>query len=291
MLTASGVLQRCLPELDDALVRRRPSALELDPLATLRLERLARVHELLSDGTDPPYANAVLLAALALDAADDDAAQGVVVARRTVQRLDLGARVEQTVAALVADAEMLTSAARRSDSLSEESVLQIAVHLGSIEQADALYLLSRAIDGSGHGEDAKRMAVLHEMILGALAYPELVGREAGNEVEARRIEAAQFVTARASRERIRTAPRAYVLAHAPEDLARQAGMCDPPLGRHDARVEVEEVGEWFRVEITARDRVGLLARARRACCSTPTARSIRHRRRPGRTGPRSPRTG
>ena len=33
----------------------------------------------------------------------------------------------------------------RSDALSEESVLQIAVHLDSIEQADALYLLSRAV--------------------------------------------------------------------------------------------------------------------------------------------------
>ena len=48
MLTASGVLQRCLPELDDALVQQRPDALDLDPLAALRFERLARVHELVA---------------------------------------------------------------------------------------------------------------------------------------------------------------------------------------------------------------------------------------------------
>ncbi len=79
------------------------------------------------------------LAALALDACDDESDVAVVVARRTVQRLDLGARVEQSVAALINDIELLPAAARRSDALAEESVLQIAVHLDSVEQADALH--------------------------------------------------------------------------------------------------------------------------------------------------------
>jgi Kef-type K+ transport system membrane component KefB/predicted amino acid-binding ACT domain protein len=260
MLTASGVLQRCLPELDDALVRRRPAALELDPLATLRLLRLSRVHELLDlERTPPPYTNAVLLAALALDAADDDSDQAVVIARRTVQRLDLGARVEQTVAGLVNDVDLMRAAARRNDALSEESVLQIAVHLDNVDQADALYLLSRA--GDAHGRhDSGQLGALHELVRAALAMPELVGREAGNEVEARRAEASRYVTDMSVRERIRTAPRAYVLAQAPVDLARQAGLCEPALGRHEVRVEVEEEDGYVRVEVGARDRVGLLAR-------------------------------
>src|SRR5207248_2121363 len=140
--------------------------------------------------------------------------------------LDLGARVEQSVAMLVNDIDLLRAAARRHDALNEEAVLQIAVHVESVEQADALYLLSRAMGHSTvHDEDQLRG--LHDLVRGALAHPELVGREAGNEVEMRRAQAARFVTARATRERIRTTPRAYVLAHSPEDLARQAGLCEP----------------------------------------------------------------
>jgi Kef-type K+ transport system membrane component KefB len=258
LLTASGVLQRCLPELDDALAQRRPTALDLDPLTTLRLPSLSRVHELLAQEDTPPLVDEVLMAALALDACDGESGRAVVVARRTVQRLDLGARVEQMVASLVNDAGLMPAAARRIDALSEESVLQIAVHLDSIEQADALYLLSRAADGGN--VDVGQLGSLHELVRVSLAHPELVGREARNEVEARRVEATRYVTDLAVSERIRTAPRAYVLTQPPIDLARQAGLCEPPLGRHEVRVEIEQEGDIARVEVGARDRMGLIAR-------------------------------
>ncbi len=261
MLTASGVLQRCLPELDDALVRRRPSSLDLDPLATLRFDRLWRVHDLISQMEEPAYAQSVLLAALVLDACGDDSSCSGV-ARRTVQRLDLGDWVEQSVAGLVEDADLMLSAARRSDALGEEAVLQIAVHLGTVEQADALYLLSRAIGGTDRLE-SEQLRELYDVVRSALGYPELVGREAGNEVARRRAEAAQLVLHTALRERIRTAPRAYVLAHTPAELAEHAALCEPPPGRDEVRVVVEHEGDALRVEIAARDRVGLLARATR----------------------------
>ena len=54
LLTASGVLQRALPELDDAIAGLRPAALEIDPLATLRLPRLTRVREILR-GDEPDF--------------------------------------------------------------------------------------------------------------------------------------------------------------------------------------------------------------------------------------------
>jgi [protein-PII] uridylyltransferase len=201
----------------------------------------------------------LLLAAVSLDACDDEPAQAVVVARRTVQRLDLGARVEQAVAALVNDVDLMRAASRRNDGLSEEAVLQIAVHLDSVEQADALYRLSLA--GSDVDRNvAGQLEALYELVLDSLAHPDLVGREARNEVEARRVEAARFVTDVAVKERIRTAPRAYVLAQAPVDLARQAGLCEPPLGRHEVRVEVDQEGDRARIEVGARDRVGLIAR-------------------------------
>jgi [protein-PII] uridylyltransferase len=54
-----------------------------------------------------------------------------------------------------------------------------------------------------------------------------------------------------------------VLAQAPIDLARQAGLCETVHSRQDVRVEVEVQAEAARIEIAARDRVGLLARATR----------------------------
>jgi Kef-type K+ transport system membrane component KefB/predicted amino acid-binding ACT domain protein len=262
LLTASGVLQRSLPELDDALSGLRPSAVELDPLATLRLPRLARVNELLEhhDG-GCVYATSVRLAALALGACDEDAAGAVIVARRTVQRLDLGARVEQSVAMLVNDADLLHAAARRHDAFTEEAVLQIAVHLESVEQADALYLLSQS--GGDERHEGRQLRDLHDLVRAALAHPELVGREAGNAVERRRAEAAALVADGPVRERIRTAPRAYVLAHTPTELARQATLCEPAPGRDDVRIAVEQLDDALRIEIAARDRVGLLARSTR----------------------------
>jgi Kef-type K+ transport system membrane component KefB/predicted amino acid-binding ACT domain protein len=259
MLTASGVLQRCLPELDDALVRQRPAALDLDPLAALRFERLARAHELVAQEDNPPDARSLLLAALVLDACGDDSASAVPIARRTVQRLDLGAPIEESVSALVSDVELMRAAARRPDALSEESVLQIAVHLGTIEQADALYLLSRAVDYRDRYE-FEQLRALHSLVLTALSHPELVASDAADEVELRRAEALRLVTKDELQERIRTAPRAYVLVHTPSELAHQVALCEPAPGRDEIRVVVEREDDAVRVEVVARDRVGLLAR-------------------------------
>ncbi len=222
MLTASGVLQRCLPELDDAIVRHRPTALDLDPLGALRFNLLSRVHELLMQVDEPTYGQAVLLAALVLDACGDDSTSAALVARRTVQRLELGDWVEQSVAGLVEDVDLMGAAARRSDALGEEAVLQIAVHLETVEQADALYLLSQAV-GEPDRLESEQLRELYELVRAVLGYPELVGREAGNEVARRRAEAAQFVVSERLRERIRSAPRAYTLAHTPAELARARG--------------------------------------------------------------------
>ena len=259
MLTASGVLQRCLPELDDALAQQRPAALDLDPLAALRFERLARTHELVAQEDEPPYERALLLAALVLDACGDDSTTAVPVARRTVQRLDLGAEVEESVAALVSDIDLMRAAARRHDALSEESVLQIAVHLGNIDRADALYLLSRAVDG-GDRHSFEQLRALHAMVLTALSHPELVASDAANEVERRRAEALGLVTDDRVRLRIQSAPRAFILEHAAPELARQVALCVPEPARDEVRVVVEREDDEIRVEIVARDRVGLLAR-------------------------------
>jgi predicted amino acid-binding ACT domain protein len=259
LLVVSGVLERALPELGAALSRRQREG-ELDPLAALHLPWLRRLQ---ADGRyqTAEHPEWVLLAALVLEAADGD--RPVVMARKLVQRLDLGAAAEQAVARLVADADLLTGAARRLDGLTEESVLQLAAHLGTRQQAWALYLLSATAEELD-STDRARLDTLDELVAAALAHPELVGREATNTIEQRRAEAIRLVGAnRDAHQRLDVAPRAYLLATAPADLARQAALCDP-LPRHDAvRTAVTarsgDPAVWW-IDVVARDRPGLLAR-------------------------------
>ena len=167
LLTASGVLQRALPELDDALELRLRAGYEIDPLAGLRFDRLNAVRDLLAHAGGPASPDALMLAALISDACEDVPVEPVVVARRTVQRLDLGTPVEQSVASLVTDVNLLAGAARRLDALSEESVLALAVHLGTSEHARALYLLTMATF-AGEEWERERIDALHDLIQDAL---------------------------------------------------------------------------------------------------------------------------
>jgi Kef-type K+ transport system membrane component KefB len=260
LLMISGVLERALPELGVSLAQRQDSA-ELDPLAALHLPRLSRLQ---ADGRYRELAHPewLLLAALVLEATSGDD-RAIVAARRLVQRLDLGAAAEQSVARLVADANLLVSAARRLDGLAEESVLQIASHLASREQARALYLLSVASDDFDRA-DLAALSTLYGLVDSVLVHSEVVGREATNAVEQRRAEATRLVGADVdARERLDAAPRAYVLATAPANLARQVTLCDPVPRSGTVRTAViEQPGEpgvWW-VDVVARDRPGLLAR-------------------------------
>src|SRR4051812_32361704 len=260
LLAISGVLERALPDLGAAVARRQAEG-DIDPLAALRLPRLARLQ------TDPRLAQLahperVLMAALVLEATEGDDGPAVVVARRLVQRLDLGAAPEQSVAGLVADAGLLLGASRRIDGLTEESVLPLAAHLGSSEQARSLYLLTTAADDLDE-EDRRRLSTLDGLIQAALARPELVGRQASNTIEQRRAEATRLVGSDAHAiERLGVAPRAYILATPAPDLARQVALCDPIPAAGAVRVGVtasDRADVWW-VDIVARDRPGLLAR-------------------------------
>ena len=264
-LALTGLLDRGLPELGAALARRQADPFELDPTKALRWSRLSRLRELAGWRTlrHPEWA---LLAAVILDATDEDTgpvnggAAPVVIARRIVQRLDLGAAAEQSVAGMVADAGLLPAAARLVTALDEESVLQLAVHLGSAEQARSVALVAEASDRLSSLE-RERLRVLHDALQAVLAHPELTGRAAANAVEQRRAAAQRSTVDPAARERIGAAPRAYLLATAPAEVVAHAALCEPRPARDEVRVRCEPSGVdgGFRVDIVARDRVGLLA--------------------------------
>jgi Kef-type K+ transport system membrane component KefB len=265
-LEATGVLERALPELAEAIRRRRADPFVIDPSHVLSFSLVERIRDLVAtdERAVAEYAclehpEWLLLAALILDTAGEDASP-IDLARRLAGRLDLGAAAEQEIALLVGDSGLLRAAARRIDGLDEERVFALATHLDRPERTRALYLLTLALDGL-EPWDRARVDELIDVVLAVLEQPDLTGLDARNLVERRRAEAVRIAGAdRAVAERIAHAPRTYLLAQEAADVARQAALLEPLPARGDARVAVVplEGGEW-RVEVASRDRPGLLA--------------------------------
>jgi Kef-type K+ transport system membrane component KefB len=265
-LETTGVLERALPELSEAVDRRRRDPFLLDPAQVLRFSLVERIRDLEDVDTEASKERALLdhpewlfVAALILDTAGEDSSP-VELARRLVQRLDLGAAAEQEIALLVGDSDLMRASARKVDGLVEERVYPIATHLERPERARALYLLTLAL-GDLDPWERERLDELYALVLGLLEQPEVTGLETRNLVERRRAEALRLAN-RSARvvERIQHAPRGYLLMQAAPDIARQASLLEPLPARGEARVSVRALddGEWG-VDVAARDRPALLA--------------------------------
>src|SRR5581483_7936489 len=255
-----GVLAHALPELAKALEARATDPFELDPAASLRWSTIERLQAV--DRADPlatelaalAHPEWLLLAAMLLDVLDGRP-DAVAIGRRVVGRLDLGASAEQEIALLLADRDLLASVVRQPDALSEESVLAIASHVDTPEQARALYVLSIARQPERERWEAERLRELHDRVQQALAQPELTGLDARNLAGRRRAEAARLVSGeREVLDRIEHAPRAYLLSQDATALAQHARLACS-LGHRDA---IAAIGDG-RIDVAARDRFGLLA--------------------------------
>lgn len=265
-LETTGVLERALPELADAVRRRRDDPFLLDPAQVLRFALVERIRELVDTDRVAAKEHArlehpewLLLAALILETAGDDSSP-VELARRIAHRLDLGAAAEQEIALLVGDSALLRGAARKVDGLVEERVYPITTHLERPERARALYLLTLAL-GDLEPWDRERLDELYQLVLDLLEQPEVTGLEARNLIERRRAEALRLAQdGRAVAERIRHAPREFLLMQEAPDIAREAKLLEPLPARGQARVAVRllDEGEWG-VDVASRDRPGLLA--------------------------------
>ncbi len=271
-LETTGVLERALPELAEAVRRRRDDPFLIDPSNVLRFSLVDTIRDLVTTDARAAaeYARLqhpdwLLLAALILDTAGEDATP-VDLARRLAGRLDLGAAAEQEIALLVGDSSLLRAAAQRVDGLEEERVFALATHLDRPERARALYLLTLALGGL-EPWDRSRLDELFDLVLAALEQPDLTGLEARNLVERRRAEAVRAAgNDPAVAERIAQAPRTYLLAQDAADIARQAALLEPLPSPGRARVAASRIeervtasGREWRVEVAARDRPGLLA--------------------------------
>jgi [protein-PII] uridylyltransferase len=263
-LEAAGVLERTLPELAEAVRRRQSDPFLLDPANVLRFELVDNLRELVAQ--DPTaatvferlrYPEQPMLAALVLSVTREggDPAE---LARRIADRLRLGAGAEAPLVALVTDANLMRAAATRLDGLDEEPVLVLATHLETPERVRALYLVTLA-SGPMEPWERDRLDDLLGRLLQVLHRPDLTGRRAGSQLEARRRAALRLATTDEQADRIRHTPRAYLLSQDPETVAHHAALLDPPPRRGRIEVTVHALDDdRGRIEVVATDRLGLL---------------------------------
>jgi Kef-type K+ transport system membrane component KefB len=267
-LETTGVLDNVLPELAAILRARQADPFQLDPMNTHRwtvieeLRRIAAVDsDLAAEFGKLAHPEWLFLAGL-LSEGLEDSGTPVATTRRIVRRLDLGARAEQQIAGLIDDNELLWSAARRGDGLSEQSVLQLASHLDTPERARALFILTIARRGDVDPQDYERLRQLHELIQEALAHDELTGLEVRNLAGRRQAETVRLIGAKPDLvRRVGAAPQSYLVRETSTAIARQVALLEPLPGQRESRVAVTPVdgGPEYWIDIGARDRPGLLA--------------------------------
>jgi Kef-type K+ transport system membrane component KefB len=248
-LDVTGVLDRALPEVGEALARRRADPGELDPTRILQLPTVQRI----ADDSD----RTTLLAALVADVCATGGPQCTE---------SLAARLEpheaDQIAAAVRGSALLGGALANPDAMGEASILQLAEHFGSVTAVEAAHEIAAAqLD-----EDDWRRKELDEIrdrLLTALSHPVLRGGS-GTLVDSRRHAAIRTLEphADAARERLEKASPAFLVSHGPSELARQAALVGVRPRRGVVRVVVDDLADpgTYRIDVSCRDRPGLLAR-------------------------------
>lgn len=269
-LEVSGLLAHVLPDLDAALRRRMRDPFDLDPAGALRWDVLEDLKALLRAGHDPAVRvwervegpDLVLLAALARSVFQDSPAVGTM-GRRFAEGLGLREEEAETLGILLSERHLLPAAAARLDMGTEESVLELAAHLGSRARADALYVLAVA-EGGMEPSERERLDELFQLVQDVLAHPELTGARAADLVERRRLDAIRALAhlpEPAVRRYLEAAPRRYLLAQSPTAIARHLRMVETRPVRFEVRVHAdpgEAPGEWI-VHVVLLDGRGVLA--------------------------------
>ena len=275
-LETTGFLAHSLPELERFLKGRQSNPSFLDAAGLHNWPVLEKIGRLESGVTDQPgdaglahrynrllHRERVLLAALLIDAVGDEP-EPLRNARLLLDRLALDDDTRDAVAMLVSERELLRAAALRPDGLREESVMSIAAHLDTEENAEALYVLSMAMNALEDWERA-RINELDVLVRATLVSTAFAGAE-GSSIDQRRAEAIALLPRSDSFliERVRHAPPMYVLNSDATTIARQVKLLGNAPLRNSFVVAVfpafESGEEFHTVEIGGRDQLGLLAR-------------------------------
>jgi len=268
-LEVTGLLSSLLPSLQKAVDRRQRDPFELDPSMPMRWDMLENLRDAIKSDrraadvwVSLPDKDLALLSALAISAfgsGADPAADALALART----IGLENQEAERLAFIVEEARMVPAAASRLDGWTEDSVLELAAHLGEELIADILYLIAVAAN-SMESWERERLDELFELIRTALGDPILTGIEARDLFEHRRqdaIRALEDHPVDVVRRHLEAAPRRYLIAQSPEAIARHLRMTDKELAPGEVRIEAERSGTpngWV-AHVALVDRRGVLS--------------------------------
>jgi Kef-type K+ transport system membrane component KefB len=263
-LDTSGVLERALPELAEALRARREPAASLDPLESHRAVSLERLRIL--DADDPvalearqlEHIDRLLVASFLADVLDE-AGDPSEVTGQVVARLALDAADRAAVVAMVADRDLLEAAVRQPAALSEDRVFELAEHLDDAERARATFVLAALRGASMERWERQRLAELHSLVQEVFSDDALGGVDAWSLAESRRRTAMDVLADDdGPRERVHAAPRPYIVRTQVDAIVRHARLLSPKPVRAP-KVEVLPTPTGTQLDIAWQDRPGLLA--------------------------------
>jgi UTP:GlnB (protein PII) uridylyltransferase len=161
---------------------------------------------------------------------------------------------------LVADRDLLWSAAHRPGGFAEEPVLALSAHLDTPERARALYALTALRNGDEARWELQRLRELHELVQAVLSSDDLGGNEARGLAELHAMRASELLVGeRGPTERLASAPRAYVVRTPAGALARHARLLHPTPVHHPRVTVSDPDGDHLWVDVAWQDRPGLLA--------------------------------
>ena len=256
LLEVTGVLERTLPEIAEAIRRRRADVTDLDPLGALRFRVSERLDDLAVEIGHP--SDDLVLAALAADVCRGASASPQCWST-LLERL-LPTDDVQRVVAIITDARLLRASADDPRGYEQREVLQVATHLASSSHARDAYQLALAL-GSLPTWQRELLDECHLLIDDVLDHFDADGTEAIHPADARRLAARRLLTETAAIDRLGSAPIAYVLSNSSEELARQSTLIEPLPRSGRVRVAVtplEEPGHW-KIDVACRDSDALLA--------------------------------
>ena len=251
-LEATNILERALPQLAQAIERRRHDATELDPTQSLRFPTMETIRSKVARPTIEDCA--LLIAALLCDVSDS------TIDRSLVDGLQLSPQMTtQSVSMAQASSLLLASIAFENIEPDQRTLSQLASYLADPLTVEKCRMLTEARISL---EDWQYAALLNLTIgvQALLSHPELLGSNQ-TLVDVRRRDAMALCTHDTDVERIRAAENLFLLAHEPTTLAQYAALVREPVKKRHSRVAVSRLkeGTW-EISVVAHDCRGLLAR-------------------------------
>jgi predicted amino acid-binding ACT domain protein len=255
LIEISGLFERALPELAEAIRLRTSDVSELDPTSSLRFPTVEALRDATAVATS--QSDSLLLAAFLADIID-----GTMPVNLILQKLDLDILFAKEVEDLLNGAALLRAGVEREPHRTDERLIRDIAHglkrPGIVERSR---LLADALGGLEPWQHAA-MIDITTGVQGVLAMPELLSGENDSLADLRRRQTSELTNDEALLDRIVHAPTTYVLAHEPAELLEHARLIEPAPHGRKVRVTVASTRtpNQYILNTACRNRRGLLSR-------------------------------